>query len=141
MPSKDHPHHLPPHIVPDWATLMTTTVQPRHIKLGLAGQQGNWAYASYELHELQEAFERASAVWPTWRNFSITEMMESVAKEPMAALGEAIKASSATRFEAAYGQLTAACNTCHQSTERGVIVIQSPEASSFPDQDFRAVKK
>jgi hypothetical protein len=126
---------------PGLGDLMTTTVQPRHIKLGLAGQQGNWPYATYELHELQEAFDRAAAVWPTWRNFSIAEMMKAVAKEPMAAVGEAVKAGDAGRFTTAYGQLTTACNTCHQSAERGVIVVQSPEASLFPDQDFRALKK
>jgi hypothetical protein len=36
---------------------MTMTVQPRHTKLGLAGREGNWPYAAYELHELQEAFD------------------------------------------------------------------------------------
>ena len=88
---------------PGLGDLMTTTVQPRHIKLGLAGQLGNWPYATYELHELQEAFDRAVAVWPTWRKFSITDMMASVAKEPMAAVEEAIKAGDAGRFTTAYG--------------------------------------
>jgi hypothetical protein len=46
---------------------MTMTVQPRHTKLGLAGREGNWPYAAYELHELQEAFDRAVAMWPKWR--------------------------------------------------------------------------
>ena len=34
---------------------MTMTVQPRHTKLGLAGSAGNWPYAAYELHELEES--------------------------------------------------------------------------------------
>ena len=42
---------------------------------------------------------------------------------------------------AAYEQLTAACNTCHRSADRGVIVIQPPASASFPDQDFRPVKQ
>ena len=126
---------------PGLGDLMTTTVQPRHIKLGLAGQLGNWPYAAYELHELQEAFDRAAAVWPTFRKFSIPDMMASVAKEPMAAVATAIEAGDANSFVVAYGQLTAACNTCHQSTERGMIVIQRPEASPFPDQDFRSPPK
>jgi len=29
--------------------LMTALVQPRHIKLGLAGREQNWPYAAYEL--------------------------------------------------------------------------------------------
>jgi hypothetical protein len=32
--------------------LMTAFVQPRHIKLGLAGKEQNWPYAAYELDQL-----------------------------------------------------------------------------------------
>ena len=126
---------------PGLGDLMTATVQPRHTKLGLAAREGNWRYAAYELHELKEAFDRAVKAWPKWRTFSISEMMASVTKEPMAALEQAIKAGDPGRVTTAYEQLTAACNTCHRSADRGVIVIQSPLASSFPDQDFRPVKE
>jgi hypothetical protein len=44
---------------------MTVTVQPRHIKLALAGQERNWPYAAYALHELEESFERAARIWPS----------------------------------------------------------------------------
>ncbi|HSI02334.1 MAG TPA: hypothetical protein VLA02_17165, partial [Reyranella sp.] len=37
---------------PGLGDLMTMTVQPRHTKLGLAGQERNWTYAAYALHEL-----------------------------------------------------------------------------------------
>jgi hypothetical protein len=126
---------------PGLGDLMTMTVQPRHIKLGLAGREANWRYAEYELHELKEAFDRAAKTWPKWRTFSIPEMMASVTKEPMAALEQAIKAGDQGRVTTAYDLLTAACNTCHRSADRGVIVIQSPLASAFPDQDFRPVKE
>ena len=126
---------------PGLGDLMTATVQPRHTKLGLATREGNWPYAAYELHELKEAFDRAAKAWPKWRTFLIPEMMASVTKEPMAALDQAIKASDPSRVTSAYDQLTAACNTCHRSADRGVIVIQSPITSAFPDQDFRPVKE
>jgi hypothetical protein len=70
-------------------------------------------------------------------NLAIGEMMASVAREPMAALDQAIKKGDAGQFATAYEQLTGACNTCHQSAERGVIVIRQPDSSPFPDQDFR----
>src|SRR6266436_2177429 len=114
---------------PGLGDLMTATVQPRHTKLGLAAREGNWPYAAYELHELKEAFDRAAKAWPKWRTFSISEMMASVTKEPMPALDQAIKAAASGRVTTAYEQLTAACNTCHRSADRGVIVIQSPLAS------------
>ena len=46
---------------------MTMTVQPRHIKLGLAARDHNWSYAAYELHELEEAYERVARHSPQWR--------------------------------------------------------------------------
>jgi hypothetical protein len=131
----------PTSFIPGLGDLMTMTVQPRHTKLGLAVREGNWGYAAYELHELQEAFAGVTKASPRWRNFPIAEMIRSVTKEPMAALEQAIKAADSDRSAAAYEQLTAACNTCHRSAERGVIVIQPPSASAFPDQDFRPVKE
>jgi hypothetical protein len=125
---------------PGLGDLMTMTVQPRHIKLALAGQAQNWGYAAYELHELEESFERVARNSPKWRSVPIADMIESVTKEPMAALSQAIKTSDAKRFATAYGQLTSACNACHQAADRGMIVIKTPEGSAFPDQEFRAVK-
>src|ERR1700685_4259615 len=42
---------------PGLGELMLAFVQPRHIKLGLAGAAQNWDYAAYELNELQETFD------------------------------------------------------------------------------------
>jgi hypothetical protein len=126
---------------PGLGDLMTMTVQPRHIKVGLAGRAQNWSYAAYELHELQEAFDRVARVWPRWRSFPIAEMMKNVAAPPIAALESAIKARDAGRFNAAYQQLTEACDTCHQAADRAVIVIRVPDADMFPDQDFRPAKR
>jgi hypothetical protein len=131
----------PPPYRPGLGDLMTMTVQPRHLKLGLAGRERNWVFAAYELHELEESFERVTRYWPQWRKKPIPEMMTSLTKEPMAALEQAIKSADTDRFTAAYVQLTEACNTCHQSAEVGVIVIQVPEASPFQNQDFRPSKR
>ncbi|HUK58714.1 MAG TPA: hypothetical protein VLV50_05730 [Stellaceae bacterium] len=122
---------------PGLGDLMTMTIQPRHVKLALAGKAGNWGYAAFELGDLQEAFDRAAGVWPAWRSIPVGEMMRSVLKDPMAALAGAIKAKDAQRFAAAYQQLTAACNSCHQAADRAAIVIRVPESDVFPDQDFR----
>src|ERR1700687_5580039 len=92
---------------PNLSDLMTSTIQPRHTKLGLAVHEGNWPYAAYELGELKEAFEKAAKAWPKWRTFSISDMMASVTKESMAALDQAIKARDPGRVTTAYEQLTA----------------------------------
>src|ERR1700746_1051686 len=60
---------------PGLGDLMTMTVQPRHTKLALAGRQKNWTYAAYELHELQEAFDRAAKAWPQWQSVPIADLM------------------------------------------------------------------
>src|SRR5260221_614819 len=44
--------NAPPPYRPGLGDLMTMTVQPRHIKLALAGREKNWVYAAYELHQL-----------------------------------------------------------------------------------------
>lgn len=138
QPSGGIPAPAPATYRPGLGDLMTATVQPRHIKLGLAGQAANWTYAAYELHELQEAFERVTRVWPRYRRtMPIGDMIESTVNQPMAALGLAIKAGDARQFAAAYGQLTSGCNACHRSAERPMIVIRPPDSSPYPDQDFR----
>jgi hypothetical protein len=90
---------------------------------------------------LKEAFDGAAKTWPKWLAFATPEIMDSVITEPMAALDQAIKASDSARFTAAYEQLTVACNTCHRSADRGVIVIQSPAGPPFADQDQRPAKE
>ena len=118
---------------------MTMLVQPRHLKLGLAGRERNWVYAAYERHELEEAFERVARYSPVWRKFPIAEMLKTT-EEPMAAVEQAIEARDAAKFDAAYARLTETCNACHQGAERGMIVIRRPDASPFANQDFRPAK-
>ena len=126
---------------PTLGDLMTMTVQPRHAKLALAGREQNWPYAAYELHELGEAFKRVAHLRPRWRHVPVADMIKSVVKAPMDAMAQAISAHDQAGFAAAYGRLTDACNACHQSAERGMVVIQAPSGvSRFPDQDFRPVK-
>jgi hypothetical protein len=125
---------------PGLGDLMTAFVQPRHTKLGLAGNDKNWLYAAYELSELREAFDDVAAIVPKSRDSSVPDLIASTVKQPLAALDQAIKAKDANQFSVAYGQLTASCNACHQSTDHAVIVIQAPTATAFPDQDFRPTR-
>ena len=121
--------------------LMTAFVQPRHIKLGLAGSEQNWSYAAYELDQLRETLADIAEILPKYRDLSIPDLITSTVKEPLAAVNLAILAKDANQFSAAYGQLTKSCNTCHRSYDRAAIVIQLPTATAFPDQDFRSPTK
>ena len=124
---------------PGLGDLMTMAVQPRHLKIGLAGQQRNWTYAAYEVHELEEALERVAKVWPKWRDVDVAGLIKGSTESAIDALEQAIKAKDAARFDEAYGQLTSACNACHQSSTVGFITIQIPRSSPFANQDFRPV--
>jgi hypothetical protein len=122
--------------------LMTAFVQPRHIKLGLAGTDQNGPYAAYELDQLGETHADVAEVLPKYRELSIPDMITKTVKEPLAALDQAVKAADGNRFAAAYAQLTAACNACHtRVTIARWIVIQPATASGFPDKDFRPTTK
>jgi len=79
---------------PGLGELMTAYVQPRHIKLGLAGAAGNWPYAAYELGELRETFDDVGKLVPKHGNLMIAPALASTVKPPMAALDKAIKAKA-----------------------------------------------
>src|SRR5471032_3326540 len=68
---------------PGLGDLMTMTVQPRHIKLLLAGNAQNWIYAKYELHELKEAFDRVVRVWPRYKGLPLGGMIDAITKGPL----------------------------------------------------------
>ena len=125
---------------PGLGDLMTMTVQPRHLKLGSPARRRTGPMPSYEGHELEEAFERIAKLVPKWREFDIPQLLAATVKQPLDDLEAAAKASDGRRFDAAYRQLTDACNACHKSANVGVIAIKVPDASAFPNQDFRATK-
>ncbi len=133
------PQAAPPYR-PSLADLMTAAIQPRHVKLGLAGQEKNWLLAAYQLGNLKGAFARTAQAWPTYRTTNMADLIEATTAAPMEAVAAAIKAGDPGRFNEAYGQLTETCNACHQSTDHALVVMQTPRESPFPDQDFRPVK-
>jgi hypothetical protein len=122
---------------PGLGDLMTTTVQPRHTKLAFALREKNWRYAAYEAHELEEAFDRLAQVWPEWRKIQITGLVDTMIREPIRNVAQAIKEKDEAKFAETYAKLTDGCNACHQAARRVPIVIQVPDAAMFPDQDFR----
>lgn len=121
---------------PSMGDLMTMAVQPRHIKLGLAGEQRNWAYAAYELSELRNAFGRTSRAVPVYNGADSAALIAQYIKAPLDALEQAIRAGSSARFRQDSRVLTRGCNACHISQNHAAVVIQVPDARAFPDQRF-----
>jgi hypothetical protein len=122
---------------PSLGDLMTLAIQPRHTKLGLAGQERNWPYAQYELSELRNAFARVARTIPIYRTIDMAAVIGTLTTEPLQAVEQAIQAQDARQFKAAYAGLTTACNACHLSQDHAPVVIRVPGINPYPDQDFR----
>jgi hypothetical protein len=116
--------------------MMNTLVQPRHSKLGLAGREGNWPLASYALVEIRQVFAGIAKAQPRFRGYPVEELIDAAMTQPIGALDTAIKQQDAQKFAAAYDQLTRGCNACHAAVDHPYVVIKSPDASAFPNQDF-----
>jgi hypothetical protein len=125
---------------PSMGDLMTMAVQPRHIKLGLAGKQQNWVYAKYELSELRNAFGRVARTIPKYQSIDTAALTTAIMQAPLKILEQAIEANSAMQFTEAYSRLTEACNACHRNRNHAAVVIKVPEEAMFPDQEFQPRK-
>lgn len=124
--------------VPGIGDMMNSLVQPRHARLWLAGHAGNWDLAVFAHRALQQALQTVGTVQPKYRNLTVPEMVESMTGEAMRDLDDAIRARDPKKFETAFNDLTDGCNSCHTALNLPFIVIKTPEASPFPNQDFNA---
>jgi hypothetical protein len=122
--------------LPSISDFMIATIQPRHVRLWIAARSGDWAFAGYELGNLKGAFDRLGRAHPTEHEIPLPDMISSVTVQPLADLRKAIESKDRTAFSKAYEDLTSACNSCHQATNHGVVVIRTPTESSVSDQSF-----
>jgi hypothetical protein len=119
--------------VPSLGDVMGTT-QLRHIKLWFAGKFRNWPLAAYELEQVRASFVQVAMLYE-----GIPAANISMVSKPFQLLDEAIKAEDGARFARAFDDLTNACNNCHQSIQRGFIIIKTPADSPFSNQSFAPV--
>ena len=122
---------------PQMSALMNMLIQPRHAKLGLAGHEENWALAGYAFQELKRSFVVISRAVPRYKGLPVPDLFEAAVGPSLAVLDFAIKAGEPNQFKEAYGRLTQGCNNCHATTENPFIVIKAPDASNFPNQEFK----
>lgn len=125
----------PPYIL-TMGDMMNTLIQPRHVKLGLAGRAGNWPLAAYALVEIRQAFAGIKKAQPKFHGLPVPELVDAALGPPLDAVEAAIRQQDPKQFAAAYNRLTQGCNACHQSVDHPFVVIKAPDASVFPDQDF-----
>jgi hypothetical protein len=125
---------------PGVGELMNLIVQPRHIKLWLAGHEANWTLAEYEIKELRSALANVAKARPIFRERSVAESVEMFMGGAFRGIDDAIKARDAGKFADAYATVNAGCNACHTALNQSQVVIRTPEQPSYPDQEFRAPK-
>jgi hypothetical protein len=115
-------------------------IQTEHAKLWFAGSARNWELAAYQLGEIKEIMSDVEDLYPKFKDLPLGKMLDDVITGPIAETEKALDAKDFAKFSAGYGKLTDACNTCHQATGNGFIVIQRPSGQAFPNQDFRPRK-
>jgi hypothetical protein len=125
------------------ADLMNEAMQVHHTKLWLAGHANNWPLAAYQVKKLKETMEEIKeaivdiqTASPKWQSVPVGEMLQVIDSD-LETLGQAVKAKSPAKFEAAYSELTAACNACHaRAGESQIKIIQPAAGNAYIDQDF-----
>ncbi len=121
--------------------VMGALIQPRHIRLWLAGKTGDWALAAYEAQVLGGAFGRVAAAFPAYHGQAMTELVATFLTPGLVDVQAAISAHDAARFVAAYQTLTTGCGACHVATGHAAIVIKVPGDGAMPDQAFGAAQE
>ena len=116
--------------IPQLGDIMNTA-QSRHIKLWLAGKAANWELATFELVRLKASLVEAAVLYSGIPVSNVTTLAN-----PLGDVAGAIEAKDGRGFAKAYGELTAACNGCHQSMARPFLVIRAPTEQPFGDQVF-----
>jgi hypothetical protein len=122
---------------PVTSDLMNEVIQPRHIKLWLAGKAQNWEFADYERHNLGGAFGRLEKAIPEYKGHPVSDLIATFVTPQLDELAAAIKAKDPAAFKTAYEGLTTGCNQCHQATGHAFVVLQTPGSDGYPDQVFR----
>jgi len=112
-----------------------------HAKLWYAGSARNWDLAAYQLGEIKEVISDVQDLVPRFKDLPLADMLDAVITGQIADLEKAIDAKDPKKFADGYGKLTEACNSCHQATGNGFVVIKRPTQPAFFNQDFSPHKQ
>jgi hypothetical protein len=105
--------------------------QARHAKLWFAGRQRNWDLAGFELAQLKARLIDAATLYPGLPVTDFTTMAK-----PVEAIAGAIAARDGAGFARGFAEMTAGCNACHRTMERGFIAMKVPDTTPFGNQSF-----
>jgi hypothetical protein len=95
---------------------------------------------AYELNQLEITIGRIVKLYPTTSSIAQANMIREKTEPAISKLRQAISDRNNSHFEAAYQQITGACNQCHQVAGLEFIVVQVPTRSPFSNQEFKPVR-
>ena len=102
---------------------MMNTVNHHFQELYKAGQVSNWSYAEFEIHEMQEAFDKIT-VFQAQRKETAQLKMIFPALDKMR---QTLKNPNTEDFNKSYIDILNTCNACHKQTGYGFIIISNPD--------------
>ena len=111
-------------------------MQSRHLKLGYAALAKNWPLADYETKLMERSFAEAAHEYPTVGNLPLADLVRATSTPALDEVAQAVAKRDQTAFFVAFKKLTNACNSCHETSRVGFIVIEPPTSSPFSNQNF-----
>ena len=106
--------------------------QLHHSKLWVAGINGNWKLADYEVGEIKESIENIKQVETDRPEVKTINMIDA----PLDSLASAITQKDVGAFKKQFTLLTSTCNNCHTINKFEFNVITVPSAPPVSNQDF-----
>lgn len=114
-------------------------LQIRHARLWYAGQGDNWTLAMFQLSEFREALDgvvEANGEHPSMQPQRLAEVLPAMMGPALKSLQLAVDKRDRAAFAAAYDQLTAACNACHEAASFGFNRFQRPRTPLLDNQQY-----
>lgn len=116
---------------------LMSALQLRHAKLWYAGRAENWELVAFELHEIDETFERVERWHPEEDGIPVGSSILAHMHVATNALERSVAQRDGAAFEGAFDLFTQGCNRCHQTMKHGFIVIRRPTAEPVGNQAWK----
>jgi len=100
----------------------------RYEHLYWAVEDGNWAYAEYQVDKIEDAVERGILRRPGRAQSAESLFLD----EPVRSLRAALEAADRAAVEEAFDAFTVACNQCHVAEAMEFVIVAPPETRSIP---------
>ena len=117
--------------------LYMSAIQTHHAKMWFAGKEQNWQLADFEASRMLECLDDIKKYETDRKETNSLNMIGPVLDD----VANAIKQRNISAFRANYTILTNTCNSCHQATGAGFIVIKTPDDLPVTDQIFTVQAK